>query len=59
MVRGGSFHNEARNARSAYRNNWHPRNRNANLGFRPAKASHRLLAAVTPGFAVGTPAPCP
>jgi hypothetical protein len=39
--RRGSFRNDARNARSAYRNNAHPENRNDDLGFRPsAKASH-------------------
>ena len=35
--RGGSFRNTARNARSAYRNNWHPDNRDNDLGFRPAQ----------------------
>ncbi|MBF2052019.1 MAG: SUMF1/EgtB/PvdO family nonheme iron enzyme [Candidatus Sericytochromatia bacterium] len=32
--RGGSWNNNARNARSAYRNNNTPDNRNNNLGFR-------------------------
>ena len=32
--RGGSWNNDARNCRSAYRNNAHPGNRNNNLGFR-------------------------
>ena len=49
MNRGGSFGNDARNARSAYRNNAHPSNRNHNLGFRAAKASHRPIAAATAG----------
>lgn len=34
--RGGSWNNEAQNARAAYRNNWTPDNRNDNLGFRLA-----------------------
>ena len=34
MVRGGSFNNNERNARCAYRNNNQPDNRNNNLGFR-------------------------
>jgi formylglycine-generating enzyme required for sulfatase activity len=32
--RGGSWINDARNCRSAYRDNDHPGNRNDNLGFR-------------------------
>jgi formylglycine-generating enzyme required for sulfatase activity len=32
--RGGSWNNEARNARCAYRNRNNPDNRNNNLGFR-------------------------
>jgi formylglycine-generating enzyme required for sulfatase activity len=34
VVRGGSFNNDARNLRGAYRNNDHPENRNDNIGFR-------------------------
>ncbi|MEK9161980.1 MAG: SUMF1/EgtB/PvdO family nonheme iron enzyme [Chloroflexota bacterium] len=34
MLRGGSFNNNQRNARGAYRNNNHPHNRNNNIGFR-------------------------
>jgi len=34
VVRGGSWINDARNARSAYRNANHPGNANDNLGFR-------------------------
>ena len=34
VVRGGSWNNNHRNARAAYRNNNHPDNRNNNLGFR-------------------------
>jgi hypothetical protein len=32
--RGGSWNNDARNYRSANHNNWHPGNRNDNLGLR-------------------------
>ncbi len=34
MLRGGSFNNNERNARCAYRNNNNPNNRNDNNGFR-------------------------
>ncbi|MEM8485580.1 MAG: SUMF1/EgtB/PvdO family nonheme iron enzyme [Bacteroidota bacterium] len=34
VIRGGSWNNNARNARSANRNNWRPDNRNNNVGFR-------------------------
>jgi formylglycine-generating enzyme required for sulfatase activity len=34
VLRGGSWNNDARNCRSANRNNGHPGNRNDNLGFR-------------------------
>ena len=34
VLRGGSFNNNARNARCAYRNNNDPDNRNNNIGFR-------------------------
>lgn len=34
MLRGGAFHNDARNARCAYRNDNEPDNRNDNNGFR-------------------------
>jgi hypothetical protein len=34
VIRGGSWNNDARNCRSAYRNNDAPGNRNDNLGFR-------------------------
>ena len=36
VKRGGSWNNNARNCRSANRNNNHPDNRNNNLGFRLA-----------------------
>ena len=41
MNRGGSWNNEANNARSANRNNNNPDNRNNNIGFRPARSSAR------------------
>lgn len=44
--RGGSFDNAASNARSANRNNDTPENADNNLGCRPAKASHRPIAAL-------------
>ena len=34
VLRGGSFNNNARNARCAYRNSNNPDNRNRNNGFR-------------------------
>ena len=34
VIRGGSWNNQARNCRSAYRNRNAPGNRNNNLGFR-------------------------
>lgn len=34
VLRGGSWNNNARNSRSAYRNNNNPGNRNNNVGFR-------------------------
>ena len=38
VLRGGSWINEARNLRSAYRNHRDPGNRNHNIGFRLALA---------------------
>ncbi|MCP3883120.1 MAG: SUMF1/EgtB/PvdO family nonheme iron enzyme [Sulfitobacter sp.] len=38
VVRGGSWNNNARNCRCAYRNRNQPDNRNNNLGFRCARA---------------------
>ena len=40
VVRGGSWNNNQDNARSAYRNNNTPDNRNNNLGFRVVCSSH-------------------
>jgi formylglycine-generating enzyme required for sulfatase activity len=34
VVRGGSFNNNERNVRCAYRNRNNPNNRNNNIGFR-------------------------
>ncbi|MDR1154783.1 MAG: SUMF1/EgtB/PvdO family nonheme iron enzyme [Bacteroidales bacterium] len=34
VLRGGNWNNNARNCRSAYRNNNNPDNRNNNVGFR-------------------------
>jgi formylglycine-generating enzyme required for sulfatase activity len=41
VLRGGSFNNNQRNARAAYRNNNNPDNRNDNIGFRVV-VSHDL-----------------
>lgn len=41
VIRGGSWNNNARNVRAAYRNANHPSNRNDNLGFRLARAHRR------------------
>jgi|GEM_PF-2644511 len=38
VVRGGSYRNNARRCRSAYRNANEPENRNRNIGFRLAAA---------------------
>ncbi|MCP4389822.1 MAG: SUMF1/EgtB/PvdO family nonheme iron enzyme [Gammaproteobacteria bacterium] len=38
VIRGGSWNNNARNCRCAYRNRNQPDNRNNNLGFRCARA---------------------
>jgi formylglycine-generating enzyme required for sulfatase activity len=38
VLRGGSWANDGRNARSANRNHDDPANRNDNLGFRLARA---------------------
>jgi hypothetical protein len=40
VVRGGSWNNNQDNARTAYRNNNTPDNRNNNLGFRVCCVSH-------------------
>ena len=41
VVRGGSWNDNARNVRAAYRNRNAPDNRNDNLGFRCARAHAR------------------
>jgi hypothetical protein len=45
VLRGGSWINNGRNARSANRNRNEPDNRNNNIGFRLALAQTRLDAA--------------
>jgi hypothetical protein len=40
VLRGGSWINNGKNCRSAYRNNNDPANRNNNIGFRLARAQH-------------------
>ncbi len=42
VMRGGSWINNARNVRAAYRNHSSPGNRNDNLGFRLARAHERI-----------------
>ena len=42
VIRGGSWNNNAQNARSAYRNRNEPDNRNNNLGFRCARVRVRI-----------------
>jgi len=42
VVRGGSWNNDARNVRAAYRNHNDPDDRNDNLGFRCARAHERV-----------------
>ena len=41
VIRGGSWNNNARNCRAAYRNANHPANANDNLGFRLVRAHER------------------
>ena len=41
VIRGGSWNNEARNLRSAVRNNNGPGNRNSNVGFRLSSSRQR------------------
>ena len=56
--RGGSWNNNARNCRSANRNNNSPGNRNNNLGFRPVSVRRGPIAAtVMAGPHFGRPAP--
>nr|WP_233744878.1 SUMF1/EgtB/PvdO family nonheme iron enzyme [Leptodesmis sichuanensis] len=42
-MRGGSWNNNPRNCRSAYRNNNNPDNRNNNIGFRVVCAAASTL----------------
>jgi len=51
VLRGGSFNNDAVNARSPYRNNDHPDNRNNNIGFRAAGTLRPTSPSVMPEFA--------
>ena len=44
VLRGGSWNDNARNVRAAYRNHNDPANRNDNLGFRCARAHERVGA---------------
>jgi hypothetical protein len=54
VIRGGSWNNDARNVRAAYRNNNEPSNRNNNLGFRCAE-----LTTGPDGSLLNRPASCP
>jgi len=56
VLRGGSFNNNQRNARCAYRNNNNPDNRNDNIGFRVV-VSHDFCN--TPEMRVGRQADAP
>ncbi|MCY2992676.1 MAG: hypothetical protein NTY19_33070 [Planctomycetota bacterium] len=49
MKRGGSWGNDARNCRAAYRNRDEPENRDENLGFRVARAPHAAADAQPDG----------
>jgi len=42
VLRGGSWINNGRNCRSAYRNHNDPSNRNNNIGFRLARAQYAV-----------------
>jgi hypothetical protein len=46
VIRGGSWNNDADNARSANRNNNDPDNRNDNIGFRLASTRLRVIKGV-------------
>jgi hypothetical protein len=54
VIRGGSWNNDARNARAAYRNNNEPANRNNNVGCRFAE-----LTTKPDGSLMNRPASCP
>jgi hypothetical protein len=49
VLRGGSFNNNQRNVRCAYRNRNNPNNRNRNNGFRICVAHDFLPAPEMPG----------
>jgi len=60
VIRGGSWNNNARNVRAAYRNHNDPDNRNDNLGFRCARAHNRTERSgpeqiAIPGVPPGSP----
>jgi Sulfatase-modifying factor enzyme 1 len=42
VIRGGSWNDNARNVRAAYRNHNDPTDRNDNIGFRCARAHERV-----------------
>ncbi len=54
VIWGGSWNNDARNVRAAYRNHNEPSNRNNNLGFRCAE-----LTTGPDGSLLNRPASCP
>ena len=52
VLRGGSWNNDADNARSSARNNNDPGNRNDNIGFRVLCASHIVICCERRSFSV-------
>jgi formylglycine-generating enzyme required for sulfatase activity len=48
VLRGGSFNNNADNARATIRNNRQPDNRNNNNGFRVASTLRQTINSVVP-----------
>ena len=55
VIRGGSWINDARNVRAAYRNHDHPSNRNDNRGFRLARAPEPAEPAPDPTAILSDP----
>lgn len=53
VQRGGSWNNNQRNARCAYRNRNHPNNRNNNNGFRVALSTLLSRQQCDPAFRLG------